>query len=207
MFDAMRTAPLHCTTMRPVTKLYLKLFGAFTALLLVCSGGPALAIIHTADHRANLGLAAGVTILVVLPAAALMALFLGILQTYPLKKLGLPLTDENLSVRPTKTVVLPFAYPEALHRCLAAVRALRRTKSIDETRTAEGILQARTGLTWDSAGERIELRLRRKNDNWTMVTVSSRKRVFTWLVDGGRNIRNVEKIIALLQSAEAAQSR
>lgn len=69
------------------------------------------------------------------------------------------------------------------------------------TRIAPGaptIVRARTGWSWDSHGERIDVSLRRVSDAETEVRVTSRPVLRLTFTDGGRNFRNVMEVMRAL---------
>jgi hypothetical protein len=61
-----------------------------------------------------------------------------------------------------------------------------------------GCIEARTGITWKSLGERLSVFVTAQGDALTTVEVRSRPRVSTNVFDYGKNQRNVDQVIAAL---------
>ncbi len=185
--------------MGPVARLCLRLFVPFYIFFGIFSGIPAVAIVVLLGGPPAACIGIGVAIIVVAAIVTPIALVTAATQVRAVKKLGLPVTDDTLSTRQVKTVLVNCSYATALDRCLAEIRSQPRTVIGDGTNLAEGVIHARTLVSGRSWGEHLEIGLRKRNDDWTRVTVSSRPRFFKLLLDRGRNLRNVERIIRSLQ--------
>jgi hypothetical protein len=131
--------------------------------------------------------------------SVVMALLLWFSQVYGVRQLGCALTAENLKVAQERTIIINCGYEVAVARSLAAVQLLRKVRRIEEP--AEGVIDARTRASWPSSGQHIRLRLRRKSDDWTMITISSRPKWIPMLVDHGKNLRNVQALVRTLAKA------
>jgi hypothetical protein len=185
--------------MGPVTRLCLRLFVRFFVFFGVSAGIPAVAIVVLLGGPRAGCAGIGVAVMVVAVIVTPLALVTAATQVHAVKKLGLPVTDDTLSTRQVKTVLVNCSYATALERCLAEIRSQPRTVIGEGTKLAEGVIHARTLVSGRSWGEKLEIRLRKRNDDWTRVTVSSRPQFFMRLLDRGHNLRNVERIIRSLQ--------
>lgn len=123
-----------------------------------------------------------------------MAFFLGHLHVSGARRRGQP--DPN-RVRHEVTVCVALAPPDAFERGLAAVRALPNAPRVKET-SAPNLIRVGTGMTWESFGERVELRFAPRTDGTTDVVISSRPSFRLTIADYGRNWHNVQTIRAAL---------
>ncbi len=103
-------------------------------------------------------------------------------------------TDPSRASHATR-LELGLAPPIAYEKCLAAVKRLRFSMRIDVADNP-ALIRARTALTMESFGERIEVRLSPKGDGRTEVSISSRPRVRLTIADFGVNFANVQKLRA-----------
>ncbi len=143
----------------------------------------------------------GGRILLVLIVPAIFSVLLTIAQVLSMRKYGFALTAENLKVRQTRVVILSCGEEEAVHRCVTAIHRLPRATFTAGTDYQAGIIRFQTGRSSKGRGEVLEIWLRKRSDTRTMITVSSRPKGIDFLhfFDFAQNLRNVERIIAVLQ--------
>lgn len=70
-----------------------------------------------------------------------------------------------------------------------------KIKSVDEK---EGLITAKTGMSWESAGEILTINVRRKLDSKTNIHIKSQPLLWTTLADFGKNQENVEQFFNLM---------
>jgi len=101
------------------------------------------------------------------------------------------------AVNHSGTALLAHPLESALDLCAAAVGELKggHILSRDE---AGGTLEARSGKTWKSFGERITFTLADRGDGITEVAFASRPAAGTTVVDYGKNLQNVRQIAIFL---------
>ncbi len=92
---------------------------------------------------------------------------------------------------------LRLLYDQAFDLCLSSVRAVRKGKIRGKDRPL-GRIDLKAGMTWKTWGEVISFDLRRMDENRTRVEVSSGPALRTTLVDYGKNLENVERIMGFL---------
>ncbi|OAA23230.1 hypothetical protein UG55_103918 [Frankia sp. EI5c] len=127
---------------------------------------------------------------------ALMAATVGTLTLRGHRGLGgalSPRVCEVLQV-PAESVVIRRRALDALRALQAEIVAVDVSDSVDVPDSVVG----RTRVSWRSWGERITVELR-PVESITRVTIRSRPRVRTTLVDYGRGRRNVEYLVRTLQ--------
>ena len=124
-----------------------------------------------------------------------MSLILGTLHIWSVKQLRFK-SKEVMDVYQVRSIEMKLPYDKVFDLCLESVKSMK-CKIVEENRS-QGRIVARTGISWKSWGEIITFDVRGMNDV-TKVKVSSRPVVRTTLVDYGKNLENVEKIISFLK--------
>src|SRR5438105_12160710 len=99
--------------MGPVTRLCLRLFVNFYIFFGVFAGIPAVAIAVLLAGPRVVCLGVGVAVVVVAVIVAPVALVTAATQVRAVKKLGLPVTDDTLSTRQEKTVLVNCSHATA----------------------------------------------------------------------------------------------
>lgn len=164
-------------------KIYLKLFFAaaipYTVALSLLFRAPLLGLV--------LGLSFG----------ALIAGVFGTLQVRSME--GKKRSDESYAVRQTREFEVDRPLDEALKLAKAAIESLDGTKVMKEasirlTGHPTTTIEARTGLNWETYGEKITLRAEAVDADTTVIRIESRPRLRTTLIDYGRNLHHVNAI-------------
>jgi hypothetical protein len=175
--------------MKAKMKIHLKLFlatgvpyGILTGLIYLLLFGPLTGLIA--------GLFAGILF------GGFMSLILGSLHTWSVKRLPFK-SREVMDVHHVQSIEMKLPYDKVFDLCIESLRLIRKCKIVEENRS-QGKIIARTGTTWKSWGEVITFDIRKMNDV-IQVKVSSRPAVRTTLVDYGKNLENVEKIVSFLK--------
>jgi hypothetical protein len=118
--------------------------------------------------------------------------------------------DGSYAVHQTREVEIDLSFDEASVLARASLRDIHGLKILRESgltvtpEEAYGTIDARTGLNWETAGEKIGLRITRVDDNTSRIRIESRPRLSTTLIDYGRNLHNVNMISRYLRGQTAA---
>ncbi len=110
---------------------------------------------------------------------------------------GMP--EDASKVKHTRKIQLAHSYEEAFGLAVSSLQSLGKHK-IQQSEKSSGKIQAKIGLNPKSAGEVISFNVRRISDGQTEIEVTSRPWLPTTLVDYGKNLENVEKIVNFLSS-------
>ncbi|WP_008313319.1 DUF1499 domain-containing protein [Leptolyngbya sp. PCC 6406] len=136
--------------------------------------------------------------LATVPIYAATGVFFGAMVTWfsssgerRLKTKGITATD--LSPIQVRTIDYPGTPREAVALTKQALRKLRKLKDVTETSSPLS-LQAKTGLTFESFGEKIVVHFSLSSIG-TRIQVSSKPRISTTRMDMGRGVENVETIV------------
>lgn len=98
----------------------------------------------------------------------------------------------------SKTVTIDLPYETALAKSVQALDTIKA--KVTHKEEANGIIRAKTSINWKSWGEAIEIRLAKQEDGKVMMTVSSRPKLRTTLVDYGKGLENVTSIVDVMSS-------
>jgi hypothetical protein len=122
------------------------------------------------------------------PFGAAMALILGFLHfSY----------TSDPQVRHTRNLVVDTSPQAARDLCFEAIRAVPKV-SVDTKLSNDSQVVAKKGLTMRSWGDLISCRIDPLGPDQQLVTVTSRPRLRTTIVDYGSNLGNVEAVVSYL---------
>ncbi len=175
-------------------KIYVKLllstgipFGVFMAIVQTAIQGLGL------QHGALLGLASGAVF------GGIMALVLGSHHRKSVHKAA-PEDDEGkYDDRQSKTVTLSVPYEDAFALCLKSLETVH-APVITHKDYQQGLVTAKSGMTWNSWGNTISYRITAVDENTSSVEVTSRPPKFQ-IADYGENLRQIQRIVSVLQEA------
>ena len=111
---------------------------------------------------------------------------------------------KEIPVRHWASVELDLPYEKAFEKCSQAVRLLEKVNKIREDKT-KGEIKADVNFSWvkggllSGVGDVIEVNFENKDTQKTLVKISSRPWLPIAVADGGRNLHNVDQIIAGLK--------
>ena len=105
-----------------------------------------------------------------------------------LQRLGLSAAD--MKPVQARSIAVPLDVDAALQKAAQALSSVRKLKSrsVDVT---SGKITAKTGMTWQSLGERLTVEVV-PSESGSLVHISSQPRVATTTMDGGKGRENVE---------------
>jgi hypothetical protein len=169
-------------------RLYLKLFVA-TAVPMVLIIGLMLILSGFPSWQGALFF----TSLVGLFCGGCMSLVFGTMHILGVRKVVGEHAENQLGVRQVRIVKLPLAYSDGFESCIASLKLINKCRIQNRDRL-QGVIEARTGMTWKSLGCAIILAIHKLDDGNTQVTISSRPVWPMTLVDYGSGLENVESI-------------
>ncbi|WP_226668084.1 hypothetical protein [Metabacillus litoralis] len=130
----------------------------------------------------------------------LMALILTIIDRHSKKSIG---EDMDNGVHQKNTYELQLSVSEAFQLCKQTVSVLNSAKITYENQE-KGLLIFKTGINWRTWGDVVEIALNEINPSSTKISIHSRPRVPTTLVDYGKNAENVQQIINFIKNKEVS---
>lgn len=132
-------------------------------------------------------------------AGVLSGIFFGLAVAFISAPKQIDSEGKEIPVRHQAGVELDLPYEKAFEKCLQTVRLLERVNKVSEDKS-KGIIKADVNFSWTKgSGDIVEINLERKEDNKTFVRINSKPWLPITVADGGRNIHNVDQIIAGLK--------
>lgn len=102
--------------------------------------------------------------------------------------------ERGLDVYQSKTLCVESNFDDVFESCISSLQQLAKCQIQRQDRTM-GVIEAQTGMSWKSCGEKVLFIISKDGDNRCKLTVSSRPSVVTTLVDYGKNADNIKTIV------------
>ena len=172
--------------MKPAIKLYLRVF--------LLTGVPFGILMTVFDLIFGHGFSVGAFLWPTLIFGTSMSVIFVTAHIASLKKIGVrELNDENLRTKQFRNVKSNLTKEELVAR-------LKNDANFKDLviHEIEGGITFKTGTSWNSWGETIDLNFTHSKNNRDMIRVASRPSLGTALVDSGRNVQNVNRIEDLI---------
>jgi hypothetical protein len=128
-----------------------------------------------------------------------LSLTLGFLHRRSVEKMPFGNSEEAMGVGHGRNVELRLPYHEVFDLCIDSLNLIKRSKIREENRS-QGKIVARGGITWKTWGDVISFSIRNTGNDGIQVEVSSRPALRWTLVDYGKNLENVERILSFLEA-------
>jgi hypothetical protein len=128
----------------------------------------------------------------------LMFIIMGFLHTHAVKKMVTNNSGNALRTHHVRDLDLKSPYDRAYDLCISSLSLFRRCIIQEEDRSL-GRIVARTGINWKTWGDLISITIKRTDNGYTYIEISSRPNARTTIVDYGKNLENVEKIVSFLK--------
>jgi hypothetical protein len=127
-----------------------------------------------------------------------MSLILGSLHIWSVKRISYRKSKDITNVRHSRNIELQLSYDKAFNLCIESLKIFKKYK-IKEENYSYGKIVAITGMTWKSWGEVISFDVHKTDNNRIQIIISSKPVLPTTLVDYGKNLENVERIVVFLK--------
>jgi len=139
-----------------------------------------------------------IAIIVGFLAGFFLTLFVSIVDYFSTKKYKK--IKESANVRNEKSIIVNLDYNEAFETSKKALTSIGG-RIINEDRE-NGVITARTGLSWKSFGENVKIEITKLSNQQTQVKVSSVPMIRATILDYGKNYENVCGICNVLIGKE-----
>jgi hypothetical protein len=126
-------------------------------------------------------------------------IILGLLHRQAVKKIKGKSTRETMGMHHTRAIEIQLPYPRAFDLCIQSLSLMKRCRILEHDRS-KGKITAKTGLNWKTWGDTITFNIKKTGKEHLKISVSSRPTARTTLVDYGKNLENVEKIISFVKN-------
>ena len=151
-----------------------------------------LFIMSASFEHFGIGLSAGITCVLLLLAVILPLDFFEKIKCY--RKYGFI----DFSIRQERPVWIDAEYDTIFDVLQNEFRTWKKIQ-LKRKDIKLGIIEIETGRSWRSFGEKIGIALHKSQDGKLCVTVSSRPKVFTTVIDFSKNFENVQRIILVMK--------
>ena len=130
----------------------------------------------------------------------LFALILTTLHIKIVKKLPYYTPGLEQQVKQGRNISMDLSYEDAWKACVSILQKMKLFDLREDRKN--NVLSAKSGFSKFSAGENVEIKIERRNDQKVEISIRSQPRITFTLVDCGKNIENVMTIYSSLRSIE-----
>ena len=116
-----------------------------------------------------------------------------IYSDYRTRKIKPDAGEKDFEIQQTKSIFLLCNYHETFNLCLESVTFLKKG-NVTLANQENGLITAKTGMTWNSFGTNIEFSLKSITENATEITILAKPILATTLIDGGESVEAVKTI-------------
>jgi hypothetical protein len=166
--------------------------------------GLAMGVWFSQQYGSSTGLKIG--IIAGLTFGALIFIILGLLHSQAVKKIRGGNSRETLSTHQVSDIELNLPYKQTFDLCMQSLSRIKRC-TIQEENLTQGRIVAWAGINWKTWGDIITFHIKKTTNGITYVTISSRPRARTTLVDFGKNLENIIKVTSFLKKHAESGSR
>ena len=149
------------------------------------------------QYSVETGLACG--IISGLTLSALLFIVLSPLHIYAVKKVASELTKEAYGTDHVRNIKLDLPYEKTFDLCIKSLTSLNNCK-ITTREPSLGEITAKTSINWKTWGDTIIFKLKQIDNQSTTLILSSRPTARTTIVDYGKNLDNIQKIVCFLKN-------
>jgi hypothetical protein len=130
--------------------------------------------------------------------SSIFALFLFVLYSYLRKHGRDALNDESFGKPVEEEIVLAGDFENSFQLCKESVIRLNKSR-IKSENIDDGTIDAKTGISWQSWGERMRCNIKKISDNESRISLSSKPSFRFTALDYGKNRENINNILKILQ--------
>ncbi|HEX8639141.1 MAG TPA: hypothetical protein VF692_13820 [Pyrinomonadaceae bacterium] len=112
---------------------------------------------------------------------------------YKARKLSGESNGDAYKARQKRTVLIFANYDKAFDSCLDSISVLQKPK-IKQKNKSEGIIEIKTGMNWNTFGNKVAYKLKKLTDVSTEVELNIEPFVRTVLIDNGESFKRVNAI-------------
>jgi len=129
-----------------------------------------------------------------------MFIILGFLHSRAVRQISGSTSAESLDTFHVRNIKLPLPFERAFDLCIESLGLIRRCRVREQDRS-RGKIIATSSVNWKTWGDTMTFDISGTGNEETDVRVSSRPTSWSTIVDYGKNLENVERIVSFLQKA------
>jgi len=132
---------------------------------------------------------------------SLVFIILGFLHSRAVKKIAGNISKVSMAVSHARDIELPLPYDQTFALCIDSLSLIGKCRVQDED-LSQGRIIARSPVNWKTWGDTISFDITGLSAEKTSVRISSRPAASTTIVDYGKNLDNIKKIISFLEKTK-----
>jgi hypothetical protein len=160
--------------------------------------GAFMGILFSSLYGLNAGLPGG--LMSGLIFGFLMFIILGYLHSRAVRKISGVTSVESMGTFQVRNIKMHLPFEGAFDRCIESLGVIRKCRVREQDRS-RGKIIAKSSVNWKTWGDTISFEITGAGSEETDVRVSSRPTSRSTIVDYGKNLENVEKIVSFLQKS------
>ncbi len=142
-----------------------------------------------------IGIAGG--LLTGLIAGAVLFFIMGPLHEMSVKKIAGEGSEGSAGVHHVREIEISRSFDESFDLCIRSLDLISRSR-VTEKDYSGGRVLAKAGLNWRTWGDTISFQISAAGEGSSRIRVSSRPAAMTTIVDFGKNLQNVTRILSYL---------
>ena len=158
--------------------------------------GTFMGILLSSLYGLNIGLPGG--LISGLVFGFLMFIILGFLHSRAVRKISGETSGESMDTFQARNIKLLVPFERAFDLCIESLGMISKCR-VQEQDRSRGKIIARSSVNWKTWGDTISFEIAPSGSEATDVRVSSRPTSWSTIVDYGKNLENVERIVSFLQ--------
>lgn len=124
---------------------------------------------------------------------AIIGIILQIYNDYKIRETEVEATEEQFATHQTRRISLLCDFDEAFELCIKSIEDLKKGR-IELTDHKNGLIKAKTGMSFNSFGNIIEFNLKAITEILTEIEISTKPFVSITLIDYGKSIKIVKTL-------------
>ena len=160
--------------------------------------GTLMGILFSSLYGLHIGLTGG--LISGLVFGFLMFIILGFLHSRAVRKISGETSGESMDTFQARNIKLHVPFERAFDLCIESLGMISKCR-VQEQDRSQGKIIARSSVNWKTWGDTISFEIAPRESEATDVRVSSRPTSWSTIVDYGKNLENVKKIVSFLQKA------
>ncbi len=168
------------------------------------SSGILSGIIFSLYYGMPVGIAGG--LLTGLIAGAALSFIMGPLHEMSVKKITGDGSEGSTGVNHVREIEIPMSFDESFDLCIRSLQMISRCR-VKEKDHPGGRIIAGAGLNWKTWGDTILFEISAAGEGSSRIRVSSRPTARTTIVDFGKNLQNVHRIVSFLEGDDGTNRK
>ena len=168
------------------------------------SSGILSGILFLLFYGLPMGIAGG--FLTGLTAGTVLFFIMGPLHEMSVKKIAFDGSEGSTGVHHVREIEILMSFNESFDLCIRSLDLISRSRVKEKDRSGGRII-ARAGLNWRTWGDTISFEISASGEGSSRIRVSSRPAARSTIVDFGKNLQNVNRIVSFLERDDGSKKK